>query len=121
MGKREGKVKWELAGIFFILGGVAMVIFFAQRVKMWEEQDRMRLEDVKEIRIALQQHFEEYQEFPEAIPVAVEETEEYQYQCRRDEEGVCADYEITFKLQYSSGQYGKGEYTANRNVIRLLR
>src|SRR3989338_8831422 len=71
----------EIIGIFFIVGIAGTIVIFAQRAKALEERDRMTLEEVKEIRIALQQYFDAHQRFPEELPPDIAGGARYGYQC----------------------------------------
>ena len=107
-----------------------VTVFFAQRAKALEERDRMTLEDIKDIRVALQEYYVAHQRFPEEIPPEIQLEQRFDYQCAEliggactkgfcTDEGVCTDYALQFTLAYGSGQYGKGEYAANKQSISL--
>ena len=118
----------EIIGIFFIVGIAGTIVIFAQRAKALEERDRMTLEEVKEIRIALQQYFDAHQRFPEELPPDIAGGARYGYQCTQQAQGacttgfctdkaICTNYEFTFDLAYGSERYGKGMHRADKDSM----
>jgi type II secretory pathway pseudopilin PulG len=126
--EKDRKRNVEILGIFLILGVIAAVIIFSQQAKQGEERDRTLLDDIKDVRIALQQYYEEKGVFPETIPGEATEPQAYTYQCITEAggactegkcraEGLCADYVLRFRIEYGSERYGKGVYAANKGGV----